>query len=148
MGKNHEAEIEKICEDMKKLIMKPEHTPTEVDAIHHYSEVIYYLTVVDAMKKAEEEGEFSMNMAPVSMDGRSMRMMPMYDYSMEGGQSGRRGGRGSYEGSGGSNRGSYEGRSMAGRRGRDNDNDGRYSEHGRMPREMYDWESEEYSGRY
>jgi hypothetical protein len=124
VGKNHEAEIEKICEDMKKLIMKPEHTATEVDAIHHYSEVIYYLTVVDAMKKAEETGEFSMNMAPVSMDGRSMRMMPSYDYSMEG-------------------------RSMAGRRGRDNDNDGRYSEmHGRIPREVYDGESERYYGRY
>lgn len=138
MGKNHEDEIEKICMDMKKLIQKQDHTPTEVECIHDYAEVIYYLTVTDAMNKAEEEGGFSM-----AMDGRSMRMMPpIYDYSMEGGQSGRRGR--SYEG----------GRSMDGRMGRDNDNDGRYSERrgggsmGHMPRDPYDWESERYSERY
>jgi len=126
VGKNHEEEIEKICMDMKKLIQKPDHTPTDVDCIHDYAEVIYYLTVTDAMNKAKETGEFSMNMSPVSMDGRSMRMMPTYDYSMEG------------------RRGSYDGRM-----GRDNDNDGRYSEmHGRMPREVYDGESERYYGRY
>lgn len=148
MGKNHESEIEKVCEDMKKLIQKQDHTPAEVDAIHHYAETIYYLTVTDAMKKAEEEGMFSMNMAPVSMDGRSMRMVP-YDYAMAM-ESMRRGGsrEGSYEGGsmrggGGSREGSYDGR-----RGRDNDNDGRYSERRMPPRDIYDWESERYSGRY
>ena len=125
VGKNHEEEIEKICMDMKKLIQKPDHTPTEVDCIHDYAEVIYYLTVTDAMNKAEETGEFSMNMSPASMDGRSMRMTPYYDH------------------------GSYDGRM-----GRDNDNDGRYSERrggvamGRMPREAYAGEGEMYYGRY
>jgi hypothetical protein len=129
VGKNHEEEIEKICMDMNKLIHKADHTPTEVDCIHDYAEVIYYLTVTDAMNKAKEDGGFSM-----AMDGRSMRMTPIYDYSM--GEPYVRGG-------------SYDGRM-----GRDNDNDGRYSERrgggsmGHMPREVYDGESERYYGRY
>lgn len=128
LGKNHESEIEKICMDMKKLIQKPDHTPTEVECIHDYAEVVYYLTVTDAMNEAKENGGFSM-----AMDGRAMRMMPpVYDYSMEGGRGG-----------------SYDGRM-----GRDNDNDGRYSERrgggsmGRIPRSPYDWEAERYPERY
>lgn len=124
---------------MKKIIMKADHTPAEVDAIHDYAEVIYYLTVTDAMHKAEEEGMFSMNMAPVSMDGQSMKMMPRYDYGL-GDHSMRRGR--SYDDE-------IHRMSMDGRRGRDGDNDGRYSErHGRMPRDVYDWESERYPERY
>ena len=118
LGYNHEAEIEKICKDINKLIMKADHTPAEVDAIHDYAEVIYYLTTTDAMNKATMEG-----MSMASMNGGSMRMMPSYGRSMD-----------------------HE-YSMDGRRGRDGDGDGRYSER-RFPRDTYDRESERYYGRY
>lgn len=149
MGKNHEDEIEKICMDMKKLIMKQDHTPTEVDAIHHYAEIVYYLTTTDAMNQAKEEGMFEMG-------GQSGRMMPpMYDYSMEGesmarGGRGGRGGRSNENYGGQSGRGSYD--DMRGR-----SRDGSYERNMRgggggsmnhMPREGYDWQGECYSERY
>lgn len=132
MGKNHEDEIEKICMDMKKLIMKQDHTPTEVDAIHHYAEIIYYLTTTDAMNEAKEEGMFETG-------GQSGRMMPpIYDYSM-GEQSMARGRDGRYRSND----------DMRGRR------DGNYERNMRgggsmnhMPRESYDWQGEGYSERY
>lgn len=132
MGKNHEDEIEKICMDMKKLIMKQDHTPTEVDAIRHYAEIIYYLTTTDAMNQAKEEGMFEMG-------GQSGRMMPIYDYSM-GEQSMARGRDGRYRSNddmrGRSRDGNYE-RNMRG---------GGSMNH--MPREGYDWQGEGYSERY
>lgn len=134
MGKNHEDEIEKICMDMKKLLMKQDHTPTEVDAMHHYAEIVYYLTATDAMNQAKEEGMFEMG-------GQSGRMMPpIYDYSMEG-QSMARGRDGRYRSNddmrGRSRDGSYE-RNMRGGGGSMN----------HMPREGYDWQGEGYSERY
>lgn len=137
MGKNHEDEIEKICMDMKKLIMKQDHTPTEVDAIHHYAEIIYYLTTTDAMNQAKEEGMFEMG-------GQSGRMMPpIYDYSMDG-QSMARGG----------NRGGGRGRSNEDMRGRNRDGSYERSMRGgggsmnHLPREDYDWQGDGYSERY
>lgn len=126
MGKNHDAMIEKACEEAKKIIMKADHTPAEVDAAHDWAEVAYYLTVMDAMNEATENG-FSMDYYP-SMNMPSMRIDPHYE------------------------------RSMDGRRGRDGDNDGRFSErrggmrsmeHERMPMySEYDRASREYSEGY
>lgn len=122
---------------MNEILNKQNQTPQEVDAAHHYAEIIYYLTTTAAMNKAEEDGMFS--------EGQSMRRGPIYDYSMEN-QSMARGGRGGNRG--GRGRGSYnDGRSM----------NNAYSERemierekmgggqsGRMPREVYDWEDDEY----
>lgn len=149
---------------MKELIMQPDHSPQEVEVMHYYSEMIYYLTAVDAMNKAEEEGMFEMSsMANGGQSGRMNPMgqmgpmppMPMYDYSREGSYDGgqsmqngssnargnRGGGRGRSNARGGSYGGSYEGsydggQSMA-----------RGGQSGHMPREIYDWESNEYSER-
>lgn len=135
MGKDYKEEIEKACRHMNEILNKQNQTAQEVDAAHHYAEIVYYLTTAGAMNKAENNGMY--------MDGQSGRMMPNYDYSMEnqsmmrGGRSGIRGGRG---------RGSYnDGYSM---------NDG-YSERdmrggqsiGNMPRNQYDWENDEYPNR-
>lgn len=134
MGKDYREEINKACKHMNEILDKQSQTAAEVDAIHHYAEVIYYLTTAGAMNKAEEEGTF--------MDERSMRRGPIYDYSMEG-QSMARGGRGGNRGRG---RSYEDGRSM--RRGGMEMDDGRYSERermdgdsraGRMPQDDYDW---------
>lgn len=134
MGKDYRDEIEKACRNMNDLFSKQNQTPAEVDAIHHYAETIYYLTATAAMNKAEEEGMFS--------DGQSMRRGPIYDYSMEnqsmarGGRSGIRGGRG---------RGSYD-NAYSEREMRDREMMGD-GQSGRMPREVYDWEDDEYPRR-
>ena len=131
LGKNHETMIERACEEAKKIIMKTDHTPAEVDAAHDWAEVAYYLTVMDAMNEATEKG-FSMDYYP-SMAMPSMRLDPIYD------------------------RGSMEGYSRDGRIGRDGDSDGRYSErrggmsrmdHERFPGESYARESERYPEHY
>lgn len=146
MGKDYKDEIEKACRNMNEILNKQNQSPAEVDAAHHYAEIIYYLTTTAAMNKAEEEGMFS--------EGQSMRRAPMYDYSMEG-QSMARGGRGGRGGRGRSNEGSYEGqsreRSYEEMRGRSQDGSyerGRGGQSGRMPREIYGWEDDEYSERY
>lgn len=127
---------------MNDILNKQNQTPQEVDAAHHYAEIIYYLTTTAAMNKAEEEGMFS--------EGQSMRRGPIYDYSMDG-QSMARGGRGGNRG--GRGRGSYnDGRSMndtySERDMRERDMREREmmggGQSGRMPREVYDWENDEY----
>lgn len=146
MGKDYREEIDKACRNMNEILNKQNQTAQEVDAAHHYAEIIYYLTTTAAMNKAEEEGMFS--------EGQSMRRTPMYDYSMEG-QSMARGGRGGRGGRGRSNEGSYEGQSMRGSyeemRGRSEEGGsyerGRGGQSGYMPREMYDWENDEYPSR-
>ena len=115
---------------MNEILNKQNQTAQEVDAAHHYAEIIYYLTATGAMNKAENNGMY--------MDGQSGRMMPNYDYSMEnqsmmrGGRSGIRGGRG---------RGSYnDGYSEADMRGGQS--------MGRNPNTQYDWENDDYPNRY
>lgn len=99
---NFTKEIDKLERDLSQLIMKQDHTPSEVECLHDYSEAIYYLTVTDAMRHGgySETGSYyrgSMDMSPnVSMtamdrdnDGRyyenSMgRMHPDYRYSGHG----------------------------------------------------------------
>ena len=78
MGKDYKDEIEKACRNMNDILNKQNQTPQEVDAAHHYAEIIYYLTTTAAMNKAEEEGMFS--------EGQSMRRGPIYDYSWDSGQ--------------------------------------------------------------
>lgn len=136
MGKDYKDEIEKACRNMNDILNKQNQTPQEVDAAHHYAEIIYYLTATAAMNKAEEDGMFG--------EGQSMRRGPIYDYSMDG-QSMARGGRGGNRG--GRGRGSYnDGRQMNAyserdMREREMMGDG---QSGRMPREVYDWENDEY----
>lgn len=70
------SEIDKLNKDLKQLIMKADHTPTEVGCIHDYAEAIYYLTVTDAMNKGgySEGGPYyreSMT-GPYYRDGISM----------------------------------------------------------------------------
>lgn len=134
MGKDYKDEIEKACRNMNDILNKQNQTPQEVDAAHHYAEIIYYLTTTAAMNKAEEDGMFS--------EGQSMRRGPIYDYSMDG-QSMARGGRGGNRG--GRGRGSYDNayseRDMIER---ERMGDG---QSGRMPREVYDWEDDEYPRR-
>lgn len=129
MGKDYREEIDKACRNMNDILNKQTQTPQEVDAAHHYAEIIYYLTATAAMNKADSEGMFD--------DGQSMRRGPIYDYSMDG-QSMARGNRG------GRGRGSYEGRSMNDYSERDMRGEG---QSGRMPRDSYDWEDDEYTRR-
>lgn len=68
--------IEKLEEDLKKLIMKQENTSTEYEVIHYLSEAIYYLTATDAMNRVEgESSSYSMGIH---------HRHPIYDYSMDG----------------------------------------------------------------
>ena len=85
------SEIDKLNKDLRQLIMKLDHTPTEVGCIHDYAEAIYYLTVTDAMNKGgySEGGPYyreSMTAMDRDNDGRyyenSMgRIYPDYRYS-------------------------------------------------------------------
>lgn len=73
------SEIDKLNKDLKQLIMKADHTPTEVGCIHDYAEAIYYLTVTDAMNKGgySESGPYyneSMT-GPYIRNGISMTAM-------------------------------------------------------------------------
>ena len=53
MGKDFKEEIEKACRHMNEILNKQNQTAQEVDAAHHYAEIIYYLTTAGAMNKAE-----------------------------------------------------------------------------------------------
>jgi len=99
---NFTKEIDKLERDLSQLIMKQDHTPSEVECIHDYAESIYYLTVTDAMKRGgySEAGTYyrgSMDMMPnVSMtamdrdndgmyrEGSMGRMYPDYRFSGHG----------------------------------------------------------------
>lgn len=91
---NFTKEIDKLERDLSQLIMKQDHTPSEVECIHDYSESIYYLTATDAMKRGgySEAGIYykgSMTGMDRDNDGRyyedSMgRMYPDYRYSGHG----------------------------------------------------------------
>ena len=160
MGKDHKEEIEKICKDMHELIMKQNHNPQEVEVMHYYSEMIYYLTAVDAMNQAEEEGMYSMANGGQSGMYRPMPPMPMYDYSRDGGYDGqsmrnvnsnvrggnRGGNRGRSNARGNSYDGSYDG-SYEGGQSMDGYSEAGGGQSGHMPRPPYDWEGREYSER-
>lgn len=96
-------EIQDMLEDeLKKISKKDDITSMDLENIYKMVDIVKDVTTIDAMKKAEQEG--------YSQDYRGS-----YD--------------GSYDGSYNSyGRGSYN--SYDGRRGRDGDSDGRYSEDG------------------
>ena len=108
----HEEFCELLDDELNKIVKKGDISPTEMDNAYKAIKSKYYLTVMDEMKEAKEQGygDYSrgysyrndMNM------GMSNRGMSNNSYDR------------SYDGS-------YDGQSNA-RRGRDGDGDGRYSE--------------------
>lgn len=126
---------EEFCEliedQLDKMIKKGDISPSEMDNAYKAVKTVYYLTVMDEMKEAKEEGY-----GAYSRDGYSRGYSNEYSnnsyrpYSMDGWSNDQ-----SYRGGNGS---SYDGHSMDGRRGRDGDSDGRYSEaRGRDARGRY-----------
>lgn len=127
--------LEDLCEvlegQVKKISMKGDAiSPQELDNAYKAVDIIKDIKTIDAMKKAEEQemkGGYSQDYSYGSMRRPYFHMYPSYDRggSYEGGSY-----EGSYDGSyDDMSRRSYEqgGQSNA-RRGRDGDNDGRYSE--------------------
>ena len=90
-------------EQIEKIVKKGDISPTELDNVYKAMKTMYYAETTNAMKEYGQSNDYS-------RDGYSSR--PYYD------------GHGSYDGS----YGRMDGRSMDGRRGRDGDGDGRYSE--------------------
>lgn len=99
---NFTKEIDKLERDLSQLIMKQDHTPSEVECIHDYAESIYYLTVTDAMKSGgySEAGPYyrgsmdnnrGISMTAMDRDNDGIyhessmgRMYPDYRYSRHG----------------------------------------------------------------
>lgn len=115
----HEEFCELLDDELGKIVKKGDISPTEMDNAYKAIKSKYYLTVMDEMKEAKEQGygNYSRRGGDGYSGGYSYadRMMPMSNGSY-----------GSYDGSYNSYN-SYDGQSNA-RRGRDGDGDGRYSE--------------------
>lgn len=101
---------ELLDDELKEITKKGDITPAEMDNAYKAIKSIYYLTVIDEMKEAKEQGYGAYSRG--SYDGYSGA------YSYRGDMSNR----GSYNSYDGSYDGSYA------RAGRDGDGDGRYSE--------------------
>ena len=119
-------ELKEILEEqVKKIVKKGDITPSELDNVYKVVDIVKDLATIEAMEGGEQGSSERSSY-------RGASYMPMggsWD-SYRGGSYDGRGGsyRGSYDGS--YRGGSYDGMSGDGRRGRDDDSDGRYSEEG------------------
>ena len=99
-------------EQIGKIVKKGDITPTELDNVYKAMKTMYYAETTNAMKEYGQSNGYSGRGTYATAYGRGS-----YD--------------GGYDGSyGGSYDGSMDGGSSRGRRGRDGDGDGRYSEEG------------------
>lgn len=117
---------ELLMEQVKKITKKGDITVSELDSVYKVVDVIKDIDTINAM---EEEYGGSGYSQRGGYSGRSYDGWSREGMSNRGSYAGGSYNGGSYAG-GGSYEGSYAGGSYDGRRGRDADNDGRYSEDG------------------